>query len=51
MSCSREPDRNLDGESDAVVRQHEALERFVTELVVADGRNDERGRLVSPRSP
>ena len=40
-----EPDRDFDGERHAVVREHEALERLVAELVVADGRNDERGRV------
>jgi hypothetical protein len=41
----REPDRDLDGERHAVVSEHEALERLVTQLVVADGRNDKGGRL------
>ena len=41
----REPDRDLDGKCDAVVCEHEALEGFVAQLVVADCRNDERGRF------
>jgi hypothetical protein len=41
----REPDRHFDGERDAVVGEHEALERFVTQFVVADRRNDKCGRL------
>jgi hypothetical protein len=41
----RQPNRDLDGERHAVVCEHEALEGFVTQLVVADCRNDERGRF------
>jgi len=40
-----EPDRDLDRNRDAVVGEHEALQRLVTKLVVPDGRNDERGRF------
>jgi hypothetical protein len=43
--CLREPDGELDSNRDAVVAEHESLERLMTQLVVADGRNDERCRL------
>ena len=42
---SREPDGDLDRDRHAVVGEHEVLQRLVTELVVADGRNDEGGCL------
>ena len=38
-----QPDRDLDRDRHAVVGEHEPLQRLVTQLVVADGRNDERG--------
>src|SRR5438876_2677432 len=40
-----EPDRNLDRDRGTVIGEHEVLQRLVTELVVADGRNDEGGCL------
>ena len=41
----REPDRDLDRDGHAVVGEHEALQRLVPQFVVADGRDDERGRV------
>ena len=44
-----EPYRNFAGDRDRSVRQHEALQRLMTRLVVADGRDDKRrggGRCV-----
>ena len=38
-----QPDRDLDRDRHAVVGEHELLQRLVTQLVVADGRNDEAG--------
>ena len=43
MSLSVKPDRDLDRDRDAVVGEHEPLQRLVTQLVVADGRNDQVG--------
>ena len=40
-----EPDRNFDGDRYAVVGEHEVLQRLVPQLVVADGRDDERRGL------
>jgi hypothetical protein len=40
-----EPDRDLDRNGDTVVREHEFLQGLVTQFVVADGWNDEGGRL------
>ena len=39
-----EPDRNFDGDRDAVVGEHEALQRLVPQAVVPHRRDDERGR-------
>jgi hypothetical protein len=39
------PDRDLDRDRDAVVGEHEMLERLVPQLVVADGWDDECRRL------
>ena len=45
------PYRNLDGEGDRIVREHEALKRFVAQLVIPDRRDDERGGLGSSVLP
>ena len=37
------PDRNLDGDGDRIVGEHEPLKCLVAELVIADGRNDQCG--------
>ena len=39
------PDRNLDCDGDRIVRQHEALKCLVAELVIADCRNNQCGRV------
>ena len=40
-----EPDGNLDRDRARVIREHEILQCLVPQLVVADGRDDERGGL------
>ena len=40
-----EPDRNFHRDGARVVREHKILQRLVTQFVVADGRDDERGRF------
>jgi hypothetical protein len=42
-----EPDRDLDRDRDAIVDEHEALEGFVPQLVVADGGDNKCGGLSS----
>ena len=39
-----EPNRDLDRNRHAIVGEHEALERLMTQLIVADRRNYQRGR-------
>src|SRR5579862_9340946 len=37
------PNRDFNGERHGIVCEHEALERFVSQLIIPDRRNDERG--------
>ena len=41
---AREPDRHLDSDRHGVIGEHEALQFFVAQIIVADGGNDECGR-------
>jgi hypothetical protein len=38
---ARQPDRHLDRDCHGIIGEHEALQRFVPPVIVADGRDDE----------
>ena len=43
----RQPDRHFDSDRHGVIGEHEALQLFVAQIVVADGGNDDSGALSS----
>ena len=41
---ARQPDRHLDRDRHGIIGEHEALQFFVAQIIVADGGDDERCR-------